>query len=207
MKLYSVVTGPLRVNSYYLVNEKSQKAVLIDCGESYNTVKKTQEKYGFKVTDLLLTHAHFDHAGAAKDLQDDGVKVYISESDAPKLNNDLNLGKYFGRNFKCLTPDVTIKDGDTLHVNGIDIKVMETSGHTSGSVTFVVGDMLFTGDTLFCGSCGRTDLKGGNYDDLMRSLKKLFSLSGDYRVFPGHENETTLQREREFNPFSKLLKL
>ena len=207
MKLYRIVTGRLSSNAYFLADEISKKAVCIDCGEDYDAVKAAEKQYGFKITYLLLTHAHFDHAGAAKDLQDDGVKVYISEKDAPKLNNDLNLAKYMGVNFKPLKPDVTLKDCDVLRINGLNIRVIATPGHTSGSVTFMVGDMLFTGDTLFCGSCGRTDLKDGNPKDMSLSLKKLFSIKGDYRVFPGHEMETTLQREREFNPFSELSQL
>ncbi len=198
-----MTTGPLRVNAYFLVNEETGNAVCIDGGESYNNVQKAESVNGFTVKILMLTHAHFDHSGCAKELQDRGVKVYISEKDAPKLSNDLNLGKFFGRNFKTLSPDKTLQDGEEVDFEGMKIKTISTPGHTDGSVTFLTGDMLFTGDTLFCDSVGRTDLPGGNRQDLCESVKKLFSLSGDYRVFPGHENFTTLERERKFNRFAE----
>ena len=156
MKLYHLPTGLLHVNSYFLVNDENQ-AILIDCGESYKKIKQAESENGFIVKAVLLTHAHFDHSGCAKKLQDDGVKIYISKLDAPKLLNDLNLGNDFGREFDYLTADNTFEDGDELNICGIKIKVIATPGHTDGSVTFMLDDMLFTGDTLFLESIGRTD--------------------------------------------------
>ncbi|MBQ0099549.1 MAG: MBL fold metallo-hydrolase, partial [Firmicutes bacterium] len=101
MKLFHISTGPLKVNSYFLVNSNNE-AVLIDGGENYKLIKKTEKELGVKIIALLLTHAHFDHAGNAKKLQDDGVKVYISELDAPKLLNKMNLSLAFGRPFDYL---------------------------------------------------------------------------------------------------------
>ena len=103
MRLYHLRTGPLRVNTYFLVNENTNEAVCIDGGENYKAVKNAQESNGFKVKYLLLTHGHFDHAGNAKALQEDGAKVYISEKDAVKLTNGDNLAGDFGRKFDCLT--------------------------------------------------------------------------------------------------------
>lgn len=201
MKLYHLTTGLLGVNSYFLVNEETKKAILIDGGESYKSIKKASEDLGVKITTLLLTHAHFDHAGNAKALQDDGVKVYISSLDAPKLKNDLNLASDFGRRFDFLDADYTFNDGDELNLEGISIKVILTPGHTDGSVTFLVGDMLFTGDTLFRCSIGRSDFPTGDKAVLINSVKKLMSLEGDYRVYPGHDDFTTLSYERENNAF------
>ncbi len=201
MKLYHLTTGLLGVNSYFLVNEETKKAILIDGGESYKSIKKASEDLGVKITTLLLTHAHFDHAGNAKALQDDGVKVYISSLDAPKLKNDLNLASDFGRRFDFLDADHTFNDGDELNLEGISIKVILTPGHTDGSVTFLVGDMLFTGDTLFRCSIGRSDFPTGDKAVLINSVKKLMSLEGDYRVYPGHDDFTTLSYERENNAF------
>ena len=107
MKLYHLITGPLRVNAYFLVNETTNDAVCIDCGENYKKIKQAEETYGFKIKALLLTHAHFDHSGSAKKLQDDGAKVYIGALDAPKLLNDGNLSSHFGRAFDYLTADKT----------------------------------------------------------------------------------------------------
>ena len=149
----------------------------------------------------MLTHAHFDHAGNAKALQDDGVKVYVSKLDAPKLKNSLNLASDFGRHFDYLDADFTFTDGQVLQIEGITIKVIATPGHTDGSVTFLVDNMLFTGDTLFLQSIGRTDFPTGDRDTLINSVKKLFALEGDYNVYPGHQDFTTLEHERKNNFF------
>ena len=200
MKLYHLPSGPLRVNTYFLVNDQNQ-AVIIDGGENYKKVKQVEKEYGFKIEALLLTHAHFDHAGNAKKLQDDGVKVYISKKDAPKLLNEQNLSGDFGRAFDYLTADYTFDDGEILNICGFEIKVIATPGHTDGSVCFLTGNMLFTGDTLFLESVGRTDFITGNRDQLVKSVKRLFDLDGDYTVYPGHEDFTTLSHERKYNTF------
>lgn len=199
MKLLRLVTGLLRVNTYFLVDEATNKAVVIDCGERYKQVKEAEKSLGVKIEAVLLTHAHFDHSGCAKKLQDDGAKIYISKKDAPKLMNEQNLSSDFGRAFEYLTADYTFDDGDEIDILGIKFKVMMTPGHTDGSATFVVGDALFTGDTLFLGSVGRTDFVTGDRDDLIKSVKKLFALEGDYSVYPGHDDFTTLDYERKFN--------
>ncbi len=200
MKLYHLPTGLLHVNSYFLVNDNGE-AVVIDCGENYKKIKQVESENGFKIKAVLLTHAHFDHSGCAKKLQDDGAKIYISKIDAPKLLNELNLSGNFGRKFDYLTADYTFIDGELLNVCGIEIKVILTAGHTDGSVTFVVGDMLFTGDTLFFESVGRTDFPTGDRDELIASVKKLYALDGDYKVYPGHQEFTTLEHERKYNMF------
>ncbi len=200
MQMFHLPTGLLHVNSYFLVNDKAE-AVLIDCGESYKKIKQTEADNGFTVKAVLLTHAHFDHSGCAKKLQDDGAKIYVSKIDAPKLLNDQNLSGDFGRKFEYLTADYTFSDGELLTVCGIQIKVILTPGHTDGSATFVVGDMLFTGDTLFLESVGRTDFPTGDRFELINSIKKLYALEGDYKVYPGHLEFTTLEHERKYNLF------
>lgn len=201
MKLYYLRSGPLKVNTYFLVNEETASAIVIDGGENYNLVKSTELKYSFKIKAVLLTHAHFDHAGNACKLQRDGATVYISEKDAPKLLNDDNLANDFGRTFEKFHADKTFKDGDELFIEGIKIKAIATPGHTDGSFTFVVDNMMFTGDTLFCESVGRTDFKTGDRNQLVDSIKKLFATDGDYTVYPGHEEFTTLSHERKYNLF------
>ena len=198
MKLYHLRSGPLRVNTYFLVGDDN-KAIVIDSGENYKKVKQVESECGFKIEAVLLTHAHFDHAGNAKKLQDDGAKIFISDKDAKKLLNDDNLSKDFGRSFDYLRADYTFSDGEELNICGIKIKVIATPGHTDGSASFLIENMLFTGDTLFLESVGRTDFKTGNRRELVSSVKKLFALSGDYSVYPGHEDFTTLSHEREFN--------
>lgn len=201
MKLYHLTQGPLRVNTYFLVNEQTKEAVVIDSGENYKLIKQVESANGFNIKAVLLTHAHFDHAGNAKKLQDDGVKIYVSKVDAQKLLNEQNLSADFGRKFDYVKADYTFSDGEMLNVCDIKIKVIMTPGHTDGSATFLVDDMLFTGDTLFLESVGRTDFVTGSRVDLVNSIKSLFALDGDYRVFPGHEEFTTLDHERKYNTF------
>ena len=201
MKIYHLSSGPLRVNTYFLVNETTNECVIIDSGENYKLIKQTEQKYGFNIKAVLLTHAHFDHAGNVKKLQDDGVDILVSEIDAPKLSNEDNLASDFGRKFDYLTPNMTFKDNDELNLCEIKIKVIATPGHTDGSVCFIVDNILFTGDTLFNESVGRTDFRTGNRADLVDSVRKLFDLKGDYAVYPGHDEFTTLEHERRFNNF------
>ena len=201
MKIYALRSGPLKVNSYFLVNEQTKNAILIDGGENYKLIKNTEKDLGVKIVAELLTHAHFDHAGNAKKLQDDGVKIYISEVDAKKLLNEDNLSGDFGRKFDYLVADYTFNDGDVLDIDGIKITVIITKGHTDGSATFMVENNLFTGDTLFLGCVGRTDFKTGNKREMIESVEKLFSLNGDYNVYPGHDDFTTLEHERKYNDF------
>ena len=200
MKMYHLPTGLLHVNAYFLVNDQND-AVLIDGGENSKKIKETEQKYGFKVKAVLLTHVHFDHSGNSKKLQDDGAKVYISKIDAPKLKNHLNLSQDFGRKFDYIDADVTFSDGDVLEVCGFKITVIATPGHTDGSVCFMMDNMLFTGDTLFYGSVGRTDFPTGDRDQLVASVKRLYALNGDFNVYPGHAEFTTLERERRYNTF------
>lgn len=203
MKLFHLSQGPLRVNTYFLVNENTNEAVVIDSGENYKKIKQTEQSLGVTIKAVLLTHAHFDHAGNAKKLQDDGAKIYISVLDAPKLLNKLNLSEDFGRKFDYLTADYTFVDGEILNVCGLQIKAVLTPGHTDGSATFIVHNMMFTGDTLFNGSVGRTDFPTGDYKTLISSIKKLYAHLGDYTVYPGHDQFTTLEHERKYNMFNE----
>ena len=200
-------TGVLGVNTYFVINPKTNKAVVIDCGENYDAVRDFERENGFRITTVLLTHAHFDHSGCAKRLQDDGIKIGISLFDAPKLQNDDNLSLDFGKKFNYLKPDYTFIDGDTLNLENMRFKVVATPGHTDGSVCFLLGKMLFSGDTLFHGSIGRTDFKSGNFSDMKKSLKRLYDLDGDFDVYPGHEEFTTLDDERRDNPYMRYWKL
>ncbi len=200
MKIFSIKSGPLKVNSYFLVNEQTMRAVVIDAGESGNVISDVENKTGIKVTANLLTHAHYDHSRNSKKLKENGVKIYISKEDSKKIYNGGHLG---GINFPVFEPDFTFSDGDELELEGIKIKVIATPGHSSGSVSFLVENNLFTGDTLLKESVGRTDFVTGDFESLKNSIQKLYSLCGDYNVFPGHGEFTTLSYERKNNPFIK----
>ena len=200
MKLYHMFTGDLGVNTYFLVNENDRAAV-VDPGEDGAAVLAFAEKHGFKITACYLTHGHFDHMGCCKRLQDLGVKIYVSEKDADKLYTDKNEGAGFGRRVEPLHADNTFRDGDVLDFEGFKLRVMETPGHTAGSVCFFTELGIFSGDTLFYENAGRTDLADGDDADMERSLAKLMAVKGDFTVYPGHGRATTLAHEREFNPY------
>ena len=203
MTIHHITSGYLGVNSYFIIADDKVSAVLIDGGENYQLIKQTEKQLGVKIKVLLLTHAHYDHVGNAKKLQDDGVKVFIGKQDAEKLKEGDNPEKRVGKPFESLTADCMLVDGDILNFFGLRIKVIETPGHTNGSVCYLVDNALFTGDTLFFESIGRTDFATGNSFQMQKSLKKLFSLEGDYKVYPGHADFTTLAHERKYNPYYK----
>ena len=149
----------------------------------------------------MRRHAHFDHAGACKELQDAGIPVYVHGEEEINLHSAGNMGRLFGCPMPELRADSVFADGDVLSLAHLAVTVLHTPGHTAGSCCFQIGDRLFSGDTLFFGSAGRTDLIGGDARALAASLRRLCALPGDYVVCPGHGEETTLQYERENNPF------
>lgn len=201
MKIVKISTGVLSVNTFLLINEETNECIIIDSGEDYQTIKSASKDLGVTAKYLLYTHAHFDHIGNAHLFQKDGLKAYISDIDAKKLGTDEHLGFMYRRNFTSFTPDKTFCDGEELDLLGIKIKVMLTPGHTTGSVCFIVQNNIFTGDTLFMDSIGRTDFPSGDYVTLEKSVRKLYKLQGDYNVYAGHGEDTTLSRERVYNMF------
>ena len=186
--------GQLGTNCYIVTDENTLECAVIDPGDEVNTILDYLEDNNLKCRFIFLTHGHYDHTMAVNDLAaETGAKVCIHENDA-KASID-------NAPFTFCPPDGSIlyAEGAVMHVGGLDFKVLETPGHSPGSVTLQCGDVLFTGDTLFMGSCGRTDLPGGDMNTLMRSLKRLAMLPGDYEVYPGHMDSSTLERERRFN--------
>jgi glyoxylase-like metal-dependent hydrolase (beta-lactamase superfamily II) len=153
-----------------------------------------------KATAILLTHGHFDHTAGAAEI---GAPIHIHESDAEMLNDiDKSFGTLYPRMFKPCQADVLVKDGDLLEFGEMRFKVMHTPGHSRGSVMYILDEsVMFTGDTLFEGSVGRIDGYGGSHEAQMKSLEKIKALDGDYRILPGHGEETTLDREKRINSF------
>jgi glyoxylase-like metal-dependent hydrolase (beta-lactamase superfamily II) len=204
MKLQTLVTGGLEENIYLLYDKKDDECVVIDPGDA-KLVLDFLKKNGLKLTHILLTHGHFDHTmGVPRLKRETGAKVYIQHSDASALTDPrLNLGP----NTESVEPDVRVTDGDVIDAAGFTIKVVHTPGHTTGGVCYVLDEerMIFAGDTLFRLSVGRSDLPGGDSKVLFDAIKdRLFSLEGDYTVYPGHMRHTTLQFEREHNPFMRV---
>lgn len=204
MKVSYKVFGDLDNNCYLLLDETTNKSALIDC-----TVADDRMRELIGDTDLqyiLLTHGHFDHIGGVRDIKKEyGCKVVISSVDAPMLSSGkASLAAFCGVEQNDTEPDITVQDGDYIELGTLKIKVLSTPGHTSGSVCYVVGDALFSGDTLFYCSCGRTDFPTGSSDDMIKSLKKLASLDGNYKVYTGHNQLSNLDFERKNNPYMNL---
>lgn len=198
-KIHRVYTGRIGSNAYFVVDGEVRAAV-IDPGLG-NAVREFADKNGWKIELCLLTHGHFDHIGACAALQSSGVKIGVSEKDADKLYTDNNLGGEFGLTTEKLRADYTFSDGEEIDFHGFVFRVMATPGHSEGSVCFLTEKGIFSGDTLFNGSIGRTDFYDGSEEKIHDSLKKLLAVREDAAVWPGHGLPTTLKREREENPY------
>ena len=197
MKVSVMQVGPIGTNCYFLQDEESGLMAIIDPGDDWERILHQVKKAEGEVKYILLTHGHYDHTTAVPDLVKalPGVQVYIHQADANGAGSQLFP---LASQVKDLN---NYDEGDTLPLGSLTIEVLHTPGHSKGSVTLKVGDVLFTGDTLFCGSCGRTDLRGGSYEEIMASLKRLGELEGDFHVCPGHDRTSTLERDRKYNPF------
>lgn len=197
MKIISMQVGPIMTNCYILIDEESKKTAVIDPGEDADRILAALREEDSQVEYILLTHGHYDHTTAVPELHAalPQARIYIHQADANGAGSKLFP-------LASQVEDLLLYDeGDTLALGGLTIQVLHTPGHSPGSVTLQVGDVLFSGDTLFAGSCGRTDLQGGSYEQMMASLKRLGELEGDFRVLPGHNAPSTLDREREYNSF------
>lgn len=197
MKVKVLCVGPIGTNCYILEDEKTNKAAVIDPGDEADKILEVIGTEGVEVDYILLTHGHYDHTTAVPELHKalPQAKIYIHEADANGAGS--NLFPLAGQ-----VDDLLLYgEGDELALGTLTIQVLHTPGHSPGSVTLKVGDVLFCGDTLFAGSCGRTDLRGGSYVEIMASLKRLGELEGDFHVCPGHDRTSTLERERRSNPF------
>ena len=197
MQVKVLQVGPIGTNCYLLEDEKAHVAAVIDPGDEAGRILQVIKDDGVDVKYILLTHGHYDHTTAVPELHQalPQAEIYIHKADANGAGS--RLFPLAGQ-----IPDLKFYDeGDALTLGELTIQVLHTPGHSKGSVTLKVGDVLFCGDTLFAGSCGRTDLAGGSYEEIMASLKKLGELPGDCHVCPGHDVTSTLERERRSNPF------
>ena len=197
MEIKSLQVGPIGTNCYLLCDEKEKRCAVIDPGGDPDRVAAAVEQSGCAPCAILLTHGHYDHTGAVAELSArlPGVPVYLNRRDV--YEGDAYLQQLF-------PPVPCAKDygeGDTVQVGGLTLQVLATPGHSEGSVTLRCGDALFCGDTLFAGSCGRTDFPGGSVKKMMESLERLGGLEGDLMVYPGHMEDSTLDRERSWNPY------
>ena len=183
----------------YAVSADGRECILIDCAQP--CVLAACEKLKLTPKAVLLTHGHYDHIGGCGALQAAGARIYCGEDEKKLIFSDDNRAIFHGITIPEFAIHAAVKDGEELNLCGMSIKVVSTPGHTAGGVCYLIEDALFSGDTLFCGSVGRTDLATGSYPALVKSIKKLYALDGDYTVYPGHGESTALSRERKSNPY------
>lgn len=196
--------GPIMANCYIVGCKETHEAAVIDPGDDADMILLKLSDLKLKVKYIINTHGHFDHVGANRKIKDaTGAELLIHELDAPMLGFLSQAAASFGlKSENSPPPDKTIDDGDIITFGKISLKVIHTPGHSPGGISLYTNGYLFVGDTLFQGSIGRTDLPGGNFNTLKSSIqKKLFTLGDDVRVFTGHGPETSIGREKRYNPF------
>ena len=197
--VHTIIVGIVSTNCYIVSDPETREAIVIDPGDGADEILAylTQEKLTVKY--IFLTHGHFDHILAMEEVRKQTrAPAVIHKDDAEFLRNP-RLSSPFGARSAPAEPDIETSHGDTFHVGVQTIEVLHTPGHTPGGICLKIGSLLFTGDTLFEGDCGRCDLPGGDYKTMLRSLRFLASLEGDFTVYPGHDVSTTLDRERTYN--------
>ncbi len=207
LNITKLPVGELEANCY-LVADAEQNAVVIDPGAEAPYIQEEIEKRGYKPLAILLTHAHFDHFGAAADLSEHyDIKLYVHQLDQPMvISSEYSLAVQLGFGAVYRKPDEarieTFAEGDVLKFSEeLTFTVLHTPGHSPGSSCFRHGDILFTGDTLFRDGVGRVDFQGGNIHDMRRSLARLGAIEGDCKVYTGHYGDTTLEHERKFGHY------
>ena len=194
LQTYHFVLGAYQTNCFAIRDADSKSCCVIDPGYRADLILDYLEREKLTLDAILLTHGHFDHVGAVRDIvAETGCRVYIHAA-------DLNLPPMFTAGPLYFTH--TYDEGDTLNLSGLEITVLHTPGHTPGSVCLLVENFLFSGDTLFAGSCGRTDI-GGDWATIQKSLGRLAGIEADFTVYPGHGESTTLAREKRYNPYMR----
>ncbi|AAO36685.1 MBL fold hydrolase [Clostridium tetani] len=200
MELKRIPVGMYQANCYILMDKKSKEGIIVDPGDEANLILQTVNKMDCKVKYILLTHGHVDHVSAVKEVKDSlKAPVGINEKDEESILKGMDL---FGNSQTCGAADIKIKEGDTFKIGDKEIKCIETPGHSLGGMCFLIENIIFTGDTLFEGSIGRTDFYGGNFEILIKNIKeKILTIPEDTLVLPGHGMETTVGKEKISNPF------
>ena len=202
IKDIKMITGGMCETNSYIISDENGVCVIVDPEGRADVYTRYIESNALKPEAILLTHAHFDHIGAMEPLRKEySVKVYAGEREKAVLNDPrINLTSMIGQG-RSFEADVYLSDGEEFTIGSMPFKTVYTPGHTCGSVCYLIDDVMIAGDTLFMGSCGRTDFPTGDWGKMNESLQMLKNLEGDYRVLSGHGPETTLERERRTNMF------
>ncbi len=206
MRVERILADGFASNCWLILDEETGEAAVIDPSADVSAICDALERTNATLTMILLTHGHFDHIGAADALRDrTGAPLFIHEKDGAMLTDGAANASalFFGKADTYRPAERLLKGGDALPLGKSLLTVRHTPGHTPGSVCFVAVGSLFTGDTLFSGNIGRTDLPGGSEKEMKQSLKRIAVMPGEYTVYPGHGELTTLSRERQTNPFLK----
>ena len=201
MILKSLQVGMIGTNCYIFADENTKSCAVVDPGDDGAHIAQLIQQEGWTPVAILLTHSHFDHIMGGVAIQQvwPELPVWCHSADWGGSETTQTTFGMTVPTVRALNNLTHYGEGDTVQIGELTVKVLETPGHTPGSVTLMVEDVLFTGDTLFCGSMGRTDLAGGSFPAIMASLARLARLEGDYQVLPGHEGFSTLERERKTN--------
>jgi hydroxyacylglutathione hydrolase len=205
MQVIKLEVGRLGTNCY-LAYDANRNAVVVDPGDDAERILDEIHKHSLQVTDILLTHGHFDHILAADEVRrETGAKIVACEKELPLLSKGKNNLSIFYGSAVTVECDKTVSEGDKIQCGSMEFQVLETPGHTPGGVCYYSPEgILFSGDSLFRESIGRTDFPGGSFEALITSVReKLLCLSDDTRVLPGHEEESTIGHEKQANPFIK----
>lgn len=204
MILETICVGPMQANCYILASAWHRQAIVIDPGGNLRKIKQALDKYSLSAAFIINTHGHYDHIGCDDKF---GVPVYIHSQDLELLkNSEFNLSKQFGLPYQVRAKIEILKDGQTLELEDLQLKVLHIPGHTPGGIALYMlkptDKIVFTGDSLFAQGIGRTDFSGGNAAVLIESIKeKLLTLPEDTVIYPGHGPSSTIGEEKRNNPY------
>lgn len=200
-----IAVGPLQVNCYVVADEETKKAIVIDPGDEPDRILDIIKKHDLSITAIVCTHGHFDHVGAVAELKKEtGAPVMLHHDDIGLYSAANTAGSMWGFEVDPQPePDVWLSEGDTVSFGSYSFTVMHTPGHSLGCICLFGNGTLFSGDTLFAGSVGRTDLPGGSYATLKQSFRRLMALPEETNVFAGHGENSTIGREKRGNMFAE----